>query len=268
MIFPAAEKQRENSMPINTEDEIAHLSTALDQMAQPTQPTQPAKPPASEKIPVLIVENHPVYAQGLVDIMPAQFSASVVSDAALMRLALQRQRIEIVVLDLDLGDGSNGLQLLTELLAQGKKVIVCTGTASYGQLCMCARLGAKACLSKNETAAAIQRTLLKVHAGEDALAPEARQGTGNPDDEIPGLRQREISILHRMVEEPDITNAALENAENICGGRIKGVVNALLKKFKIKGKRNKLAAEAKRRGYFPGIQLTPMPRKPRSDKLK
>jgi DNA-binding NarL/FixJ family response regulator len=249
-------------MSLSTENELAHLPTALGQSAQPT------AQPRSENIPVLIVENHPVYAQGLVDIMPARFSATVVSDAALMRLALQGQRIEIVVLDLDLGDGSSGLQLLTELLAHDKKVIVCSGTASYGQFCMCARLGAKACLSKNETAAAIQRTLLKVHAGEDALAPEVQHSTGNPDDEIPPLSKREIAVLHKMVEEPDITNAELENAENICGGRIKGVVSSLLDKFKVKGHRNKLAAEAKRRGYFPGIQLTPMPRKPRSDKLK
>lgn len=244
---------------------FTHSANALADLAAifAISSTPPAERLHDNEIKLLIVENHPVYAKGLVDILPARFTPILAANAVLMRAALQSQQIDLVVLDLDLGDGSNGLQLLSELLADKLKVVVCTGTASYGQRCMCARLGAQAVLSKDEDGEVILRTLLQVHAGENVYAQQAPLSTGNPDDEIPPLTKREISVLHRIMETPNITNIELVALEDVCEGRIKGVVSDLLDKFKIKACRDKLPAEAKRRGYYAGIELIPCERKPR-----
>jgi DNA-binding NarL/FixJ family response regulator len=217
---------------------------------------------------VLIVENHPVYAQGLVDILQDAYKPVLAASAAQMRAALQRERVDIVLLDLDLGDGSNGLHLLTELIAENLRVIVCTGTASFAQRCTCVRLGARACLSKDEDGDVILRAIAKVCAGEDAFEPKSLPSLDNPDDQIPPLSVREISVLHRMMEHRGITNVELADAEHVCAGRIKGIVSSLLGSVNMTARRDRFPAEMERRGYYPGIQLTPRPRKTRSDKRK
>ncbi len=212
------------------------------------------------EIVVLIIEDHPMYADALAQVLPSGFRAVYAANASEVRNLMQSEPIRIALLDLDLGEGGSGMPLIEQLHASSIKTIISTASTDIKHIASCVRLGAVGYLPKTAAADRVRSAMLKVSAGEEWLSAEVKEMANDDAHNLPAMTEREISVLHWLVEKPTITTAQLMEKELVCDGLIRKTVSNLIKKFEV-DKRNQVAASAFQRGYYLGIKINAMPRK-------
>jgi DNA-binding NarL/FixJ family response regulator len=176
-----------------------------------------------KSIRVLIVDDHKIIREGLRDLIGSRPGMTIVGDAGGGSLALQiasRMQPDVIVLDLDLGEGS-GLTLIPELLKAAKetRIVILTGVRDVEKRDKAMDLGAKGVVLKEEGATELLSAIEKVYrTGEYWLEPgavrrlvEKRQsGATQMDDpeaaRIGKLTEREREIIALVGE-------GLENKE-------------------------------------------------------
>ena len=176
-----------------------------------------------KSIRVLIVDDHKIIREGLRDLIGSRPGMTIVGDAGGGSSALQiasRMQPDVIVLDLDLGEGS-GLTLIPELLKAVKetRIIILTGVRDVETRDKAMDLGAKGVVLKEEGATELLSAIEKVYrTGEYWLEPgavrrlvEKRQsGATQMDDpeaaRIGKLTEREREIIALVGE-------GLENKE-------------------------------------------------------
>lgn len=134
----------------------------------------------SKSIRVLIVDDHSVVRTGLRLIIQGSPGLTIAGEAANRDEALAlaaRERPDIVLLDLDLGDES-GAAIISELLAAvaEARVIILTGLRDPDVHRKAVMLGAMGVVSKENAADVLIKAIERVHAGEAWLDPSIVAG--------------------------------------------------------------------------------------------
>jgi len=129
----------------------------------PTSPTPPIR--------VLLVDDHAVIRTGLRLLLENKPGLQVVGEAGNRLDALTvaaREHPDLILLDLDLGGGSSGLDFLPELLvmAPAARVLILTGLHDAELHRRAVRLGAMGVVVKDKAAKVLFQAIEKVHAGE------------------------------------------------------------------------------------------------------
>jgi DNA-binding NarL/FixJ family response regulator len=131
---------------------------------------------AAGRTRILIVDDHPVFCDGLRGLLERTQAFEVVGEAWTRgeTLALARQlQPEIIMLDIMLeGDKVSGLDLVSQLrhICPDVKIAVLTGRGGREQLMTALRLGALAFLQKDLPPAALLDAIQKVRDGERVIA--------------------------------------------------------------------------------------------------
>jgi DNA-binding NarL/FixJ family response regulator len=157
-------------------------------------------------IDVLVVDDHPLYRDGVVSALAGQPDLVVVGAAGSAREALARCRAEcpaVVLLDINLPDG-NGIQAARDILAlcPDTRVVALTAHDDEAYVVAVAEAGARGYLLKNATDVEIVSAVRAVAAGGAVFAPavtqallrHARGEAGRPDF---GLTERELDVLQQ-----------------------------------------------------------------------
>ncbi len=174
-------------------------------------------------IRVLIVDDHKIIRDGLRDLISSRGGMNVVADVGNSGdaiLAATRERPNVIVLDLDLGDES-GLNLIEQLqsAAAGAAIVVLTGVRDVEKRDRAMELGARGVVLKDQGATELLKAIEKVHqtaeywleAGAAGRLLERRraQSKESTDPEaikISKLTRRELEII-------DLVGEGLENRE-------------------------------------------------------
>lgn len=127
-----------------------------------------------QRMPVLIVDDHPVYADGLTGALESRGPYKVVGVAGNPNAALTLARQvgpRIILLDVDLS-GESGLTLIGSLtrICPEAKVVVLTGYSASDVALQAVRMGAHGFLQKDLTAADLVGLLDKVASGERIIS--------------------------------------------------------------------------------------------------
>lgn len=132
----------------------------------------PAQPPLAPAAPirVLLVDDHRSVLWGLGKLIKAAAPQMQLTDSASCRRealdAFARQRPDVVVLDLDLGE-ENGIDLIAELRALADvNVVVLTGVRDAETRERAVLAGARGMVHKTEPADVILKAIARVQAGE------------------------------------------------------------------------------------------------------
>jgi DNA-binding NarL/FixJ family response regulator len=125
---------------------------------------------------VLVVEDHPIFRDGVVQCLQAEGDFAVVGTSDGSRfdaLALARLAPDLVLMDIELPERS-GVELTRELRATcpETRVVMLTGFADADLLFGAMQAGAVGYLLKHTAAAELIGTLRRVAAGEHVLTPE------------------------------------------------------------------------------------------------
>ena len=115
---------------------------------------------------VLIVDDHPLVADALrLSLEFRKLDVAVAEDVSLEGVldAAERSDASLAVVDLELGEGRSGVDLIEPLTARGVRVLVLSGVRDVATLGRSLKAGAVATLAKTESPSSIGRAI------EDAL---------------------------------------------------------------------------------------------------
>jgi DNA-binding NarL/FixJ family response regulator len=149
-----------------------------------------------EPIRIAIADDHPVFREGLVEILQLEDDFSIVGQAANGQEVLEmleRCRPQILLLDLCMPrmDGLETLRRLREL-ASPTKVIVLTASENRDHLIHAMQLGASGIVLKHDETSVLVKSIRRVHAGEIWLHSSTTQAVMQRAD-LPPVRAAEFS---------------------------------------------------------------------------
>ena len=155
----------------------------------------------TEPITVLIVDDHPVFRQGLESLVGTQEDMRVVGAVDNASEALTRAASEppdLILLDLRLAD-TNGLEILTEiqLLPKPPKVLIVSSHEGDAMVSRALKAGAGGYVSKNAPASELLSAIRKVHSGIRALSKDISRNVAASIG-LPTLTPREVEIIEQV----------------------------------------------------------------------
>lgn len=166
--------------------------------------------PQTSPLRIMMVEDHVSIRAGLRLLLESHDNFKVVgeaSDKAEARVVFDREKPELVLLDLDLR-GESGLDLIEEFTSKGARVLILTGLVDEAQHQLCLRLGAKGLIRKEQTHTVLFKAIEKVSQGEvwfdrtmmrDLLSDVLRQKDQKESDpeeaKIASLTDRELGVI-------------------------------------------------------------------------
>ncbi len=219
-------------------------------------------------INVLIVDDHPVFRQGLRDVLDSDQQIRVVGEAATGEEAIElvdELAPDVVLMDVNLPD-LNGLQVTRRLkrARSALKVVVVTGYDDVEQAFHAVRAGAHAYCPKDVTPDKLRNAILSVHGGryvvhDKEMSEEEILGwieetvgkatpsimTSTEDSFIP-LSPREMEILEYVTRGKSNKEIAL--ALGISHQTVKNHMTAILRKLQVDD-RTQAAVYALSRGW-------------------
>jgi DNA-binding NarL/FixJ family response regulator len=221
-----------------------------------------------DKIRVLIVDDHPLFRQGLRDVLAAEADIEVVGEGSSGQEALEQTRAlrpDAVVLDINLPD-SNGLQVTRQLRTERctAAVVMLTAYDDAEQVLHAFRAGGSAYCPKDVTPHQLIQVIRQVVQGHYVLGDQLfdREGlqawldnsvekAGRPyvDDTreaFSPLSPREMEILQYVTR--GLSNKQIATSLGISHQTVKNHMTAILHKLGVED-RTQAAMYAMRRGW-------------------
>ena len=177
-------------------------------------------------ITVMLVDDHPLFLEGLVSMLRGQSDLQVVAEAGSVREAIERHRAvrpDITLMDVELGEqqgGMDGIDALAAIRAEQPAARIIVLTTYRGD--MLARraiaAGAAGYLLKSTLRRELAATIRAVHAGQRCIPPEVAAGLVTHFD-TQALSEREIQVIRliaagssnkRIAQQLDITEETVK----------------------------------------------------------
>jgi len=223
-----------------------------------------------DAIDVMIVDDHPVFRQGLKNVLSAQEGLRVVGEAADGETAIERAeaiRPDVVIMDINLPE-LNGLQATRELKERfpDMQVIMLTAYDDEEQIYHAIRAGASAYHAKDVRPERLIGVISDVNEGhyvvDDTVLDEEGIGDwllkkfkrfggkvfGGDEEFLSPLTPREMEILELVVQ--GMSNRRIAYELGISHQTVKNHMTAILRKLGATG-RTEAAVSALRRGWVP-----------------
>lgn len=213
-------------------------------------------------IRVLIVDDHPVFREGLVRVMDNEENIEVIQEVADGEEALasaRELRPDVILMDVNLPT-MNGIQATREIKAFAPRVAVIVLTAYHDdeQLLQAERAGAAAYFPKYVTPVQLIDAVRRVYDGENLLnaaANDVRVAGGetsqdamlSEDDKFVPLSGREMEILQYVAR--GYSNKEIATDLSISRQTVKNHMTAILRKLTVDD-RTQAALYALRRGWI------------------
>ncbi|MHA7274172.1 response regulator [Arthrobacter sp. TMT4-20] len=158
------------------------------------------------EIRVLLVDDHPVVRAGLRAMLSDFEGITVVAEAsdgaealsALSRAASLAEPVDVVLMDLQMGAGMDGVTATREIrkLDSAPPVLILTTYDSDADIMAAVEAGASGYMLKDAPPEQIRQAVQSAAAGQTALAPQvAARLMGRIQNPAPSLSSREVQIL-------------------------------------------------------------------------
>ena len=226
----------------------------------------------------MIVDDHPLFRQGLVDVLEMDDGVAVVAAATNGDMAIylaEEHRPEIVLMDVNLPD-MNGLQVTRRILSlvPETKIIILTGYDDAEQVYHAMQLGAVAYCAKDVPPEGLLNTIHAVYDGNYVIHNQvltneeidtwfqrrATRYTAYPTEEQTGnttftpLSPREMEILDLVTR--GASNKEIAHRLTISQQTVKNHMTAVLRKLRVDD-RTQAAVYALRHGWVRLDSATP-----------
>jgi DNA-binding NarL/FixJ family response regulator len=212
---------------------------------------------------VVVVDDHPMFRDGLVGLVDSLDWADVVGQAedADTAVALVRElRPDLVLMDLHLTSG-NGLDATARITAElpGTAVLVLTMVENDDAVAAALRAGARGYLVKGASRAQIRRALEAVADGETILgrgtagALSRLHFSGDALSAFPGLTEREREVLGLLAT--GMSNSEIATRLFLSDKTVRNIVSTLFAKLEVSSRAEAVARarDAGLGGAAPGL---------------
>ncbi|AKT50510.1 response regulator [Arsenicicoccus sp. oral taxon 190] len=200
---------------------------------------------------VVIVDDHPVVRAGLRALLSTDHRVEVVGEAASGEEALvvvARRAPEVVLMDLRLGAGMDGVATTTALLGRPDppRVLILTTYDTDADIVRAVEAGASGYLLKDAPSTSLVEAVEQAARGETVLAPRVAQLLMTRlRDPRPDLSAREVDVLRGVAE--GLSNKAIARSLFISEATVKTHLVHCFDKLGVDS-RTAAVAEARRRG--------------------
>lgn len=158
-------------------------------------------------IRLLLVDDHPVVRAGLRAVLTAADGIEVAAEAASAGEAVRRARaqgaLDVVLMDLRLGEGADGVEATARIraLPHPPRVLILTTYETDNDILRAVQAGATGYLLKDAEPDALVRAIRSAAAGETVLAPMvASRLLDRMQAPATALTPRELEILERVAQ--------------------------------------------------------------------
>lgn len=201
---------------------------------------------------ILIAEDHTLVSQGLEVMLSMDDGlelAAVVDSGDEAVAQVSGQRIDVVLMDVNLGEGINGIEATRQLKQRSPdtKVLMLTMFTDPGTVAEAVKAGADGYLSKGSSRESVIRAIREVAEGRSVLDPNVTEGVfgriGSRDPHA--LTDRELTVLQQLTH----GKSTREVAEHIHVSEetVKTYLKQIFRKLDVRD-RTEAVAEAFRRG--------------------
>ena len=202
---------------------------------------------------ILIAEDHLLVSQGLEAMLTINQDfelAEVVDNGARAVEQVRDQSIDIVLMDVSLGEGINGIEATRQIKEQspGTRVLILTMFTDPGTVAEAVKAGADGYVSKAATREFMLQAIQDVAEGRSVLDPNVTEGVfgrlGGRDSDA--LSDRELAVLQQLT----YGKSTREVAEHIHVSEetVKTYLKQIYRKLSVRD-RTEAVAEAFRRGF-------------------
>lgn len=195
-------------------------------------------------IRVLIVDDHTMFRQGLVNLLQIESELQVIGDAPDGAAALQKARAlqpDVVLMDVKM-PRMGGVEATRQLLADmpGVRVLMLTVSEEDEDLFAAIRAGARGYILKNADADELLEAIRRLHAGQAMLSPDMtlrllqtlRDGP-LPPAKLP-LTPRQLDVFRLLAR--GISNREIAEALVISENTVKTHVRHIMEKLEIRSR--------------------------------
>jgi two-component system, NarL family, response regulator DegU len=212
------------------------------------------------KISIIVVDDHPLFRQGVVDALSLEHDFSIVGQAADGKAGLsliQRLAPDVAVIDVNM-PGINGQRLTSLVVGEVKntRVVLLTGYDDVEQHLQAARAGASAYCTKDMEPEELVRVIKRVAQGDtmgeayreedEALDETCGYSLSEEVDPSQPLSAREMEVLVQLTRGQ--SNKEIAVTLGISHQTVKNHVTAVLRKLGVED-RTQAAVYALRRGW-------------------
>jgi DNA-binding NarL/FixJ family response regulator len=203
---------------------------------------------ATEKIKLMVVDDHPTFRMGLVALVESQADMIVVAEAGdgLAAQQLFRQKKpDVVLMDLRM-PGLGGVETILALLREfpAARIIVVTTFDLDEDIFRAIQAGAKSYLLKDMPREEIIQTIRDVHGGKQKLSPDVLNRL-EKRSQRQELTKREMEILQLIIK--GRSNKEISNLLFVSGDTVKFHLKTLFAKLGVQD-RTEAAISAIRQG--------------------
>lgn len=202
----------------------------------------------TDRIRVLLVDDHAVVRAGLTAILEAEPDIEIVAETGdgLSAVNLYREHVpDVVVMDLRM-PVLDGIAALTRIRAEhpGARVLLLSTYDDEEDVCRGIEAGALGYMLKDSAPAELIQSIRRVRAGRRAISPEAAERLAGRVAQRE-LSEREVEVLRLLAE--GRSNKQIAKALGIADGTVKVHVANILDKLGVQG-RSEAVAQGLRRG--------------------
>lgn len=220
-----------------------------------------------DEITVVVVDDHPLFRQGVVETLSLEADIEVVGEAANGddgMAILRTLNPSVAILDVNL-PGLNGQQITRNVETDNlpTRIVLLTGYDDTEQAIHAIRAGARAYCSKNVLPEHLMRVVRAVHQGKFVVGEDVFDGRGikiwlqakmdeiqrpysSPGEPFQPLSSREMEVLSCVTQ--GASNKEIASALGISHQTVKNHVTAILRKLGVED-RTQAAVYALRHGW-------------------
>ena len=213
---------------------------------------------ATDKLKILIVDDHDIVRKGLAMLVSRQGDLSIVAEAGTVAEAVKKARWsvpDVVVMDIRLPDGS-GIEACRDIRDENCdiKVLMLTSYSDEEAVMGSIMAGASGFLLKEMHSQEIADAIRKVGAGESLLDPTVTASVlervlrGKEEDALTRLTDQEQKIVDLVADGQ--TNREIASQINLSDKMVKNYVSNILGKLEISRRSQAAAFLAKRRARW------------------
>ncbi|HZJ50517.1 MAG TPA: response regulator transcription factor [Actinomycetota bacterium] len=201
---------------------------------------------------ILIADDHLLVSQGLQAMLSISEDlelAEVVAEGALAVEKVKEGAIDIVLMDVSLGSGMNGIEATRQIKEHSPKtrVMIITMFTDPGTVAEAVKAGADAYISKSSTREFVLQALHEVVNGRSVLDPNVTDGIfgriSNRDPNV--LSDRELEVLQELTHGHSTKGVA--ERIHVSEETVKSYLKQVFRKLNVKD-RTEAVAEGFRRG--------------------
>jgi DNA-binding NarL/FixJ family response regulator len=196
------------------------------------------------KIRILLVDDHPLFRQGVAYTISREQDLEVVGEAASGREALElahKLQPDVILLDITMPEG-DGLATAAKLgeIAPNARVVMLTASEEGDDLVTAMKVGARGYVVKGAGATEVLTALRAVAAGEAYITPKMAgnlllEMTQKPaDDPLDDLTERECEVLELLAK--GLTNREIGLQLSLAEKTVKHYVTSVLQKLHVRSR--------------------------------